>query len=475
MKIKLKLLKAHYGKKVGEEIEVSRDVAEMLIKQGIAEDLNGKKTVELLEDYEGQKAGEYLEFASQTEAKGLVDLGIAKFVDIDGDDEMVKDFNDAVEKAVSVKFAKFTKQMAKSSKAPFAGSVEVEENWEKDPQKGFKSFGTMAKDITTARTGGGFSEELSRYAKSFGAGQNESIGSDGGLLVPAGFSTAIKEHPSVNSSLDLASLTSGVAITGNSMSFLTAKDSDKSTDATRFAGVQTYWIKEGGTITVSKAGFDLLELKLKKNVALIPVTSELLEDSAVALESYLTGKVGMAMQDQSNEVIISGNGVNQPLGYLGHSGTVVVVPAVARTAAAPVTVDSLLKLRSRQINFGNSVWVINQDLFPVIAQLQIGNVFALTQGAINGNIDVLMGRPVLWTDLASASGTSGDIASCDFSGYQTITKNNGSVRVDSSIHMYFDTDQTAFRFIKRMDGQPVFKNVITPKNGNTRSSFVVLD
>jgi len=52
----------------------------------------------------------------------------------------------------------------------------------------------------------------------------------------------------------------------------------------------------------------------------------------------------------------------------------------------------------------------------------------------------------------------------------------GDVRADTSIHVYFDTAQTMFRFIMRIDGMPSLPKEITPKyaTANTLSHFVTL-
>ena len=43
------------------------------------------------------------------------------------------------------------------------------------------------------------------------------------------------------------------------------------------------------------------------------------------------------------------------------------------------------------------------------------------------------------------------------------------------MHLYFDADVTAFRFIFRLNGMPILSNPITPpKSSNTRSHFVTL-
>jgi hypothetical protein len=45
----------------------------------------------------------------------------------------------------------------------------------------------------------------------------------------------------------------------------------------------------------------------------------------------------------------------------------------------------------------------------------------------------------------------------------------GGVRTDVSIHLYFDADQTVFRVIMRVGGNPWWKTSIARKNGSNNA------
>ena len=52
---------------------------------------------------------------------------------------------------------------------------------------------------------------------------------------------------------------------------------------------------------------------------------------------------------------------------------------------------------------------------------------------------------------------------------------SGGVRSDTSIHLWFDQNATAFRFVLRMSGQPWLSAAIARASGsNTLSHFVSL-
>jgi HK97 family phage major capsid protein len=84
-----------------------------------------------------------------------------------------------------------------------------------------------------------------------------------------------------------------------------------------------------------------------------------------------------------------------------------------------------------------------------------------------------MGRPVISTEAAAALGDAGDISFVDFSQYMSVIK-SGGIRQDVSIHLFFDYDITAFRFVLRVGGQPWWNTAITRLNGLSRSPFVTL-
>jgi len=66
----------------------------------------------------------------------------------------------------------------------------------------------------------------------------------------------------------------------------------------------------------------------------------------------------------------------------------------------------------------------------------------------------------------------GDIVLANLDQYLLIDKPMQSAM---SIHVQFLTDQTVFRFVYRVDGQPAVHSALTPyKGSNTRSPFVAL-
>ena len=139
-------------------------------------------------------------------------------------------------------------------------------------------------------------------------------------------------------------------------------------------------------------------------------------------------------------------------------------------------------------SFGRSVWLINQDVVPQILKLGFavttaagtaagaGALYLPPNGLANsGAYGSLLGRPIVVTEACATLGTTGDVILADLTKYLTVVK-AGGVRSDTSIHLWFDQNATAFRFVLRLNGQPWLSAAITRKNGsNTLSHFVKLD
>jgi HK97 family phage major capsid protein len=87
----------------------------------------------------------------------------------------------------------------------------------------------------------------------------------------------------------------------------------------------------------------------------------------------------------------------------------------------------------------------------------------------------LKGRPIIPTEACNTLGDKGDIILGDLSKYMTALK-GGGIRTDVSMHLWFDQDILAYRFVLRIGGQPWWAAPITPRTGtNSRSCFVTLD
>lgn len=79
---------------------------------------------------------------------------------------------------------------------------------------------------------------------------------------------------------------------------------------------------------------------------------------------------------------------------------------------------------------------------------------------------------VCTSEAMPALGDAGDIIFSDMSAYMAVTK-GGGIRQDVSIHLFFDYDITAFRFVLRIGGQPWWNSAITRPDGQPSRGFFI--
>lgn len=310
------------------------------------------------------------------------------------------------------------------------------------------------------------------------SGASEGVPSDGGFLVETQTTTELLKD--TYETAVLAPRCKKVPISaGKNGLKLNMIDESSRTDGSRQGGVLAYWEGEADALTASKPKFGILELNLKKLTGLYYATDEVLQD-ATALESVITDFFGEEFGFKLDDAIVRGSGVGMPLGIL-RSPALITVPKTAGQTAGTVTFDNVLSMwsRCRARNRINAAWYINQEIETQLAKMSftIGTsgvpVYLPAGGASVTGYSTLFGRPVIPIEQADALGSLGDIMLFDLSEYLLIDK--GGINAASSIHVRFLYDESVFRFIYRVDGQPKRKTPLTPyKGASTLSPFVVL-
>jgi HK97 family phage major capsid protein len=344
-----------------------------------------------------------------------------------------------------------------------------------DPRRGFRNYGEFCFAVMQAggRGGGVVVDDRLRamYAAAPATYGSEGSGADGGWLVPPEYSMAIFELALAEDSL--VPMTDSYPVEGNSMVFPSDESTPWGTD-----GVRGYWEIEAGAanLTKPKVGGPL-QLRLSKLMALVPITDELAAD-ATALERWIGRKTSESIRWKTNLAFFQGSGVGQPLGFFGHASAVSVAKEAAQVADTVVTAN-VAKMFARLLGKRDGVWMIQDDVFPQLIVMTIGNQpiwTAPNQGIKDAPLGLLLGRPIMPTQLCKTVGDKGDIVLANWKAYRTITKRGAGIETATSMHLYFDAGLQAFRATFRVDGQPSLRAPVNPANGaNTLSPFVTLD
>ena len=353
---------------------------------------------------------------------------------------------------------------------------------------GFRSLGEFASAVHNACTLNGPVD--SRLVRNDASGANETTGADGGYLVPPDYAAGVIDL--IQEQSILLPQARRVTIAGNRLieAYLVESKRD---DGHRHGGVLAYWKGAAQQYKSSKPTFGERTTQLDKLTAICPVTEELLMDEP-AIESTLDTKVAQEFAWKADAAIFGGSGsVSMPLGMVmpTTNTALVTVDKESGQAAGTVNVQNILKMWNRMPAQcrANAKWYINQDLELQLMQLMMGTDTVATSdsgvtvsfggplwlpaGAYGNENGKLLGRDVIPLEQAAAVGAVGDIAFLDATQYLIVER--AGINKQTSMHMYFDTDEVAFKFSWRVGGRPDWMTAITGANSTiARSPYVAL-
>ncbi len=350
---------------------------------------------------------------------------------------------------------------------------------------GFGSLGAFAAAVWSAQDPsiGRWDPRLRRWVESghvaAASGMSQGVGPDGGILVPPTFAQTIWDR--LMGVENLISRCDQYTVTGESLTFPAIHETSR-VAGSRWGGILGYWIAEADTITSSKPKLRQLKLEPQELAVLCYVTDKLLRNSPVALEQYLTRAATEEINFLVGDAIVNGVGGGQPLGIM-KSGSLISVAKETSQLAATVNRENLAKMWNRLHvrSRSTAVWLLHQDveaqldlLFQAVKNVAGSeNVGGFADVMYNPTNRTIKGRPIVTVEWCQTLGTLGDIILADMQAYAVGVK--GGVQSAASMHLKFDSAQTAFRFIWEVDGKPWLDSAITPyKGSNTTSPFVAL-
>jgi HK97 family phage major capsid protein len=340
--------------------------------------------------------------------------------------------------------------------------------------KGAEGWGQFAIDVKEWAYGR--QEERLKQYKAAGAGLQENVDSEGGFLVPTEESRELLTLATAES--QLYSRTRKIPMSSNTLKLNYIKDTDRSS-GTVFGGVRMYFVAEEGTTTATKPALGQVTLSLNKLFGLAYATSELIEDSPISIGPWLSQEFAEAFGWQMDYEIINGSGAGRPEGILNSNALISVTKETGQTATTIVP-QNVIKAYSRMParNKANAIWLANEDTLPQLMTMTItvgtgGVPVWLPANQLAGQPNqTLMGKELVETEHCQTLGTVGDLILWDPTQY-LVGQKSAAVRTDISIHLKFETDETAFRFIYRVDGKCPWPSALTPRHSSSTLSPIV--
>ena len=260
-----------------------------------------------------------------------------------------------------------------------------------------------------------------------------------------------------------------------------------------YGGVQVFRKGEQVRRQESDPKLRNIEFKITDLTGFSYLSRDLVMDNFIAADQIVQNVFGMAMAWRKDWEFINGDGVGKPLGILKSAALLTIANRANGNKIAWEDIAGMLAL-FHQSRIKNAMFIANQTTYTELLVMKnaAGNyVFnpnsSVTQATPLSLIDrttstglkyaaqgTLAGFPIRFTEKLPTLGTSGDIMLIDPTQYGVATRMGLEIGV--SEHFAFDTDQIAYRFKIRNEGQPLWSGpYISADSANTKfSPFIKL-
>ncbi len=308
------------------------------------------------------------------------------------------------------------------------------------------------------------------------AGVSTTLSKEVGFLIQTDFATQLRESAVEEGQLSSRVDRQPIGPNSDSFEYMEVKDKDRSKGP--WGGAFAVYRK--GEAEEMKAGktaeMEPRDIRLEDMYGLLYVTNRTLRD-ATALTALIQRGYRDNFAFKLDTEIYEGSGAGQCLGFMNSPALVTVAKETGQTADT-ITKENILKMfYSMPARFiQRAAWYVSQvGVQEVLPLLTLGDtpIYMPPTGLSGGLYGTLLGRPVIPCERCPQIGDKGDIIFADLSQYLLIEK--GATEIETSIHVKFVTDETAFRFIQRNNGQPWDSTPFTTLKGNKKMSpFICL-
>jgi HK97 family phage major capsid protein len=232
-------------------------------------------------------------------------------------------------------------------------------------------------------------------------------------------------------------------------------------------------VSEGATLTEGKVQFKSLTLSLVKKGVLVRVTSEMLEDGT-NIGPYVLGKTAQKLSWSLDKVCFAA--------FLASGAKIEIAKTVGAAAGSAPDILNVQAMWVKMLiqHRSNAVWLANPQLETALQKMYVTGassgvfpVYIPAGGLSEAPYAKLYGRPIIFSELCPAVGTTGDLMLVDPTSFFCVMKSGGP-RTDVSIHSEFVKDVVAYRSYVRVVCASKFSAAITRGDGTTAGNVITV-
>lgn len=252
---------------------------------------------------------------------------------------------------------------------------------------------------------------------------------------------------------------------------------DKNHTSSVSGGLTVTRREETGSMSSSRMELERVKLEAYSLFGLSYITEELLTDSPMSFAAIIEAGFRDQFTSHLIDERLNGTGVGEFLGIM-NSGSLVSITKETNQVADTIKYANIVKMRARVWGYQNAIWMANHDTIPELMQMNVevgvGGAPVWQPSAREDHPDLLLGRPLIFTEYAKKVGDKGDIVCANWREF--LEGVYQPFQSAESIHVRFLNHERTFKFWLRNAGTPWWRTALTPKNStDTLSPFVTLN
>jgi HK97 family phage major capsid protein len=355
-----------------------------------------------------------------------------------------------------------------------AGVVSVKDRAEEDPKKGFKSHREFLTAVMAQGQGYKVDQRLIPLKQAAAGSDEQGVYSDphGGFLVPEGFSPSVLQLQPEDD--PFSGRTQNIPLASSTVNIPARVDKNHTTSVS--GGLTVTRRPETVDATSSRMELEQVTMRAASLFGLSYATEEILTDSPISFIALISNGFSQEFASKLIDERINGSGSGEFEGVM-NSPALISVSKETGQAADTINYENVKKMRARVWGYRNAIWLANHDCLPELMSLvQVvgtGGAPVYQPSAKEDRPDLLLGRPIFYTEYTKTIGDAGDILCVNPTQYLEGTYQ--PLQSAESMHVRFVQHERAFKFWLRNDGRGWWRSALTPKNStSTLSPFVRL-